>query len=296
MSQHDDEIGTEIQAKIKDIREFNEQRFLSLAKYTSGMTKYNREYFIRIAQSSAANAICNIVDMAKAYYVLRTMETEESFTEICETRMGVSKSTGYNWAKVGEAFGGYSIQQLRELGTAEVSKLQIIATAPAEEVYHLLTDGTFYGKEKDEIVNMSRRELTEFMAKQRYLENLIETLKDESSQKGIKLRESELERKDLQRELESLREGDAARQMPDDLKRFAELFDAAQFTLMKLYNYMNDNHKAISADPDIKDFVNGNHTRIEVLFDNITKFVRERILFPRGKFPEYEVPGDDDLN
>lgn len=287
----EEDFTQDIQMKVQDIQNHKENKFLSLAKYTGGLTRYNREYFIKIAQDSAAQAIHKIIEMAKAYYVLRTMETEESFTEICEIRMGVSKSTGYNWAKVGEAFGEYSIKQIKELGTTEVSKLQIFATAPAEEIYHLLTDGTFYGVEKDEVIKLSRRELSEFMAKQRYQENLIETLKQESREKSIKLREKELENKDIRRELEAMKEGDAARQMPEELKRFTELFDAAKFTLTKLYNYMNDNHKAVSTDPDVKEYVDSHYAQLEVKFDNIQKFIRERILFLNGEFPEYEIPG-----
>ena len=54
---------------------------------------------------------------------------------------------------------------------------------------------------------------------------------------------------------------------------------------------MNDNHKTVSKDPDVKDYLDGHFSQLTVRFDNIQTFIRERILFPNGEFPRYQVPG-----
>jgi len=227
--------------------------------------------------------------MAKAYHVIKTMEAEESFAEICETRIGVSKSTGYNWAKVGEAFGGYTVRQMKDLGTAEISKLQILAQAPGEEIHHLLTDGTFYGEDKDEILSMSRRELSEFMAKQRYQENLIATLKKEVHDKNIKLRESEIGLRDKSAQIAALKGDDPRLQVPPGILPIMEMVDAAEYALDKLYNYFNDNIHDLPQEKEFESLINSRYSRFVARTDLIIE-VMKKIAFRRG-FPVYRVPG-----
>jgi len=282
-----DDFNQEIKEKINDVVMYNQNKFAALAKYTGGQIIYKREIYIQRAQQYAGQAICDIIEMAKAYKVLKEMETEESFVDICETRLGVSKTTGYRWAKVAEAFGEYSRNEILKIGTSEVSKLQIIATAPAEEIYHLLSDGTFYGEDKEEIVKMSARELAEFMAQHKHQRHLNDALEKELHKKDIRIREKEIENRELRDQIAALKNDDPRLQVPEEVMQVIDKISAAEFALTNLYNYFNENIHNLPEGKVFEDMVKSRYTRFVALTDRIIEIMK-KVAFRRG-FPKYDI-------
>lgn len=175
-----DEVRMEIQDALRE-------KYLKLSAFTDGKV-WDKNRYIEFARLKLQEHVVSGVAAGKAIIVLKEMLPHGEFTESLN-EIGIHERTARNYMKVASVFAGMDPETVAALG---MTKLYAVIKAPAEEIEKLLNDGSMLGKEKDELVQMSAREI----------EQLV---KDATEKIKLSLEETRIKTDQLSEELGSLK-------------------------------------------------------------------------------------------
>ncbi len=196
--------GDNVDKMIAETREAMQQRYQAVAVFADGQP-YNRERYIKRLRKAAQTAVLANLEVGRCLIVLKQMEPHGDFLNALE-QVGIPQRTAYRYIAVTKNFYGFDDDFVREMGT---TKLYTLLAAPQAEVESLKEEGEFMGKDKEELVAMSSRELEEYIRREK--EKLKFQLQQEKDAKEKLLDErTELkkERDELQKRVRQLATGE----------------------------------------------------------------------------------------
>ena len=191
-----DEVRMEIQDALRE-------KYLKLSAFTDGMA-WNKGRYIEYAKTKLQEHVVSGVAAGKALIVLKEMLPHGEFTESLQ-EIGIHDRTARNYMKVASVFAGMDPETVAQLG---MTKLYAVIKAPAEEIEKLLNDGSMLGKEKDELVQMSAREIEQLVkdATEKIKLNLEET-RIKTDQLSEELGQIKKEKRHLEKQLSDAKAG-----------------------------------------------------------------------------------------
>jgi len=146
-AQNVDVVRSEIQHAMQD-------KYSQLAAFTDGRV-WDVKRYINIARESLQLHVVAGIQAGKALIVLKEMCDHGKFTEALQ-EIGITQQQSSKLMRVAFRFSGFDKETAEALG---ITKLYAMIQAPVEETEKLLTDGTFLGLEKDDLIKLSTREL-----------------------------------------------------------------------------------------------------------------------------------------
>ncbi len=213
MSKNNDKTrpNPDAQKKAKDAiqlydkaKALQQKRYQEVAVFADGQD-YNRDRYIRRLRKAAQTAVFANLEVGRCLIVLKQMEGHGDFLAALE-QVGITERTARRYIAVTKQFYGFDDDFVREMGT---TKLYTLLAAPQAEVENLKQDGEFMGKDKEELVAMSKRDLEEYIKREK--EKLKFKLQQEKDAKEKLLDERtalKKERDDLQKRVRQLATGE----------------------------------------------------------------------------------------
>lgn len=146
-----DEVRMEIQGALRE-------KYLKLSAFTDGKV-WDKNRYIEFARLKLQEHVVSGVAAGKALIVLKEMLPHGEFTESLQ-EIGIHERTARNYMRVASVFAGMDPDTVAQLG---MTKLYAVIKAPAEEIERFVNDGTMLGREKDDLVQMSAKEIEQLV-------------------------------------------------------------------------------------------------------------------------------------
>ncbi len=174
----------------------------ALTKQIEGDLPYSRGVYINDLRFYLQRSAESIIEAGKRLLILQEKEGHGDFRKIVENEIGIPHTTAYRFMNAALKSEKYPSIDLSQFGT-KVSKVYTLLEAPEEELKKFEQLGLFAGKDRDELMAMSHKDLRE----------LVKDLKDNKEKYVAKeLKKLIDEKKDIERERDMLR-----RKHPEDL-------------------------------------------------------------------------------
>jgi len=132
------------------------KRYEALAIFTDGLP-WNKKRYIESAKESLQQHVLSGIEAGKRLLVLREMLPHGEFVPALE-EIGIGERSANNYMRVAFHFTGLDAETKNILG---ITKLYKMLSAPAEDIQRFQTDGEFLSLSKDELIQMSTKELGE---------------------------------------------------------------------------------------------------------------------------------------
>lgn len=133
-----------------------ERKYEALAIFTDGLA-YDRKRYVDEARKSLTQHVLSGISVGKRLIVLKEMCEHGDFENALE-EIGLGKTTAWNYMNVAKRFAGLDPDVTEQLGMTRLYKM---LAAPAEEVSNFVQGGTFLDMEKEDLLQLSTRELGE---------------------------------------------------------------------------------------------------------------------------------------
>lgn len=144
-----DEIRTEITLS-------QNQKYEALAIYTDGLP-WDKKRYIKGAKEALQNHVLSGIEAGKRLIILKEMLPHGEFLPALD-EIGIGERSASNYMRVAFHFTGLDDETKGILG---ITKLYKMLSAPAEDIQRFQTDGEFLSLNKDELIQMSAKELGE---------------------------------------------------------------------------------------------------------------------------------------
>lgn len=143
-----DEIRTSVEVSL-------DQRYQALANFTDGQP-FDENRYIKNVKDALQHYVLNGIKAGKYLLVLKEMLPHGKFMQALE-KIDITPRSANNYMRVAFRFAGLSDEIKEELG---MSKLYKMLQAPPVEIQRLETEGEFLSLKKEDMIQMSAKELS----------------------------------------------------------------------------------------------------------------------------------------
>lgn len=156
-------MSKKVEIKVPDIRKMQddialsmERKYEALAIFADGQP-FSRKRYIEGAKKALNQHVLAGVEAGKRLIVLHEMSEHGDFLKALG-EIGIAKSSAYRYMNVARHFAGLDTETTEQLGMTRLYKM---LSAPVEEIEKFVSGGSFLEMEKDDLLQLSGKELSE---------------------------------------------------------------------------------------------------------------------------------------